>query len=181
MQYLPYAYLVDSHIILFTIVLLEVGWEGTVLVLYGTQSCSFGLFEPLARHFKRNPQHFRWDVAFENTGLHKYKKKKTTFTLLFGIRINNPFSAGATFFRAVQRVHVNTECRQSERQAIYGSSRNLYLCFSRWLASLHTRKKDNPGKEAYKLAHGHAREQIGAVEVNDKASFSHENQGRSGK
>lgn len=41
---------------------------------------------------------------------------------------------------------------------------------------MHTRKKDNPAKEAYKLAHGHAREQIGVVEVNDKASSSHENQ-----
>lgn len=48
--------------------------------------------------------------------------------------------------------------------------------FSCSLTGLHTRKKDNPGKEAYKLAHGHAREQIGAVEVNDKASSSHENQ-----
>lgn len=114
--------------------------------------------------------------GFKNT-----KKKKKTFHTFFGIRINNPFSAGATFLRAVQRVHVNTECRQSERQAIYGCRRNLYLCFSRSLASLHTRKKDNPRKEAYKLAHGHAREQIGAVEVNDKASSSHENQGSSGK
>lgn len=78
-------------------------------------------------------------------------------------------------------VHVNTECRQSERQAIYGCARNLYLCFCCSLTSSHTRKKDNPGKEAYKLAHGHGREQIGVVEVNDKASDSHEKKGRSGK
>lgn len=60
-------------------------------------------------------------------------------------------------------------------QAIYSISRNLFLYSSCSLTSLHTRKKDNPGKEAYKLA----REQIGTVEVNDKAHSSHENEGRS--
>lgn len=53
------------------------------------------------------------------------------------------------------------KCRQSDQQAIYGCSRNLYLCFSCPLTSSHNRKKDNPRKEAYKLAHGHSREQIG--------------------
>ena len=38
-------------------------------------------------------------------------------------------------------------------------------------------RKIIPGKEAYKLAHGHGREQIGAVEVNDKVLWK----GRSGK
>lgn len=95
----------------------------------------------------------------------------------FGIRINNPFSLGATVFRAMRRVHVNAECRESDRQAICGCSRNLYLRFCCLLTSLHTRKKDNPGKEAYKLAHGHGRKQIGAVEVNDKVL----KKGRSGK
>lgn len=66
-------------------------------------------------------------------------------------------------------------------QAIYGISRNLFLCSSCSLTRLHTRKKDNPGKEAYKLARAHAREQIEAVEVNDKTPSSHENEGGSGK
>lgn len=42
-------------------------------------------------------------------------------------------------------------------------------------------RKIIPGKEAYKLAHGRGREQIGVVEVNDKASDLHEKKGRSGK
>lgn len=67
------------------------------------------------------------------------------------------------------------------RQATISCGRNLYPCFSCSLNSLHTRKKDNPGKEAYKLAHGHTREPIGAAEVSEKASSSHKNQWRSGK
>lgn len=37
-QYLPYVYLTNFHIILFTVMSLEVGWEGTVLVYYETKS-----------------------------------------------------------------------------------------------------------------------------------------------
>lgn len=44
--------------------------------------------------------------------------------------------------------------------------------------SSHARKKDNPGKEAYKLAHGRARKLIGAVEVNDKARIREESERR---
>lgn len=149
-------------------------------------SCPMGLnshlWQPLATcsesvQFSKNHSTFSMKCNIWKWVAKKLTPPKTPlFHAYFRLRYNNPFSAGATFLGAM----LTQSARSRGSRPLMAVAETCISAFAVCRLAHTPGRKIIPRKEAYKLARVHAREQIGAVEVSDIASTSHESQQWSG-